>query len=73
MKFKVVDEQPKKQDKKKAPRSQPKVDKEALKTELRNLIGCLGFGHGRYEKFKEYGIRNTTELHTRINDIIDKL
>lgn len=48
----------------------PEEKKAKLKKELDILIKCLGFGHKEYLKFKEYNIRNSVELNTRINEII---
>lgn len=54
-------------------RIQPKINKEALKKELRILIECLGFGHGKYKEFPEYNILNSSMLKARIYEIIEKL
>jgi len=46
-------------------------NKSALKKELRILIECLGFGHGKYKEFPQYKIQNSSHLKARINELID--
>lgn len=48
-----------------------RVDRKALKKELRILVECLGFGNNRYREFPEYNIKNSSVLKARINELID--
>lgn len=51
----------------------PRDNKLKLKKELRILVECLGFGHGKYKEFPEYDIKNSSELKARIYELIEKL
>jgi len=53
--------------------SSPSPKRTELKKELRILVECLGFGHGKYKEFPEYAIQNSSHLKARIYELIEKL
>jgi len=50
-----------------------RINRSKLKKELRILVECLGFGHGKFKEFPEYNILNSSMLKARIYEIIEKL